>query len=346
MVFVNIFIFIMKFSKKEIINIFLILVCLNFGFLFLLVNPQKTNASSFSITGHAKIMNTGNSYLDFTDYTANVFVDDGTGILSGYAFLEDTGWAAFGTIDNALGPVSVNLTTGAVTGKAKVLNTGAYLDFTNYGSNVTVALDTGVFSGYVWSEDVGWVDFTDTGISTTPLAGISTNIVDASFVPVTSPVVNMSNTSLNFNCQNISGTLGTAGEQIYIDNRPAGVTGGWDVTLAAVNPTDVWDGTVDYDFNDPTGSGCTNGQMTVDASEATINYGQDATTDISTGLTKGSTTAFNQGTVDSITLLSGDNSSDENGDWTMQGINISQKIPAEQAVGVYSLQMVLTVTAK
>lgn len=38
------------------------------------------------------------------------------------------------------------------------------LDFTNHKSNVTVVLETGVFSGFVWSEDVGWIDFSDAGI--------------------------------------------------------------------------------------------------------------------------------------------------------------------------------------
>jgi hypothetical protein len=92
-------------------------------------------------------------------------VDSVNGNFAGYAFLEDMGWVDFGTVDNPLGPVNLNLTTGAVTGKAKALNTGAYLDFTNYNSNVTVALATGVFLGYVFSEDMGWIDFSDTGVS-------------------------------------------------------------------------------------------------------------------------------------------------------------------------------------
>lgn len=133
--------------------------------IFLLTNPGKVYATVISVTGKAKVLNTNNSYLDFTSYNSNVTVDDGNGNFSGYAFLEDFGWVAFGTTDNSLGPVNLNLTTGAVTGKAKALNTGAYLDFTNYNTNVSVALATGVFSGYVFSEDAGWISFSDTGVS-------------------------------------------------------------------------------------------------------------------------------------------------------------------------------------
>lgn len=128
-------------------------------------SPGLVLAAAVSVTGKAKVANTDNSYLDFTSYNSNATVDNITGNFSGYAFLEDVGWVAFGTTDNSLGPVNVNLTSGAVTGKAKSLNTGAYVDFTNYSSNVTANITTGVFTGYVFSEDVGWLNFSDTGVS-------------------------------------------------------------------------------------------------------------------------------------------------------------------------------------
>jgi hypothetical protein len=155
-----------------------------FSAIFLLVNPCNVYAASISVSGKAKVLNTDNGYLNFTLYNSNVKVDDGTGVFSGYAWLEDMGWVAFGTADNTDGPVTLNLTTGAVTGKAKVLNTGGFLYFTTNNSNVTVALSTGIFSGHVWSEDVGWIDFTDTGVSS------------ASFLP-TAPTTNNSNSSSN-----------------------------------------------------------------------------------------------------------------------------------------------------
>lgn len=163
-------------------RIFGLLFFLVFSTIFLLANHDNVYATSISVSGKAKVLNTNNSYLNFTLYNSNVNVDDSIGIFSGYAWLEDMGWVAFGTTDNTDGPVTLNLTSGAVTGKAKVLNTGGFLYFTTKNSNVAVALTTGVFSGYVWSEDVGWIDFTDTGVSS------------ASFLPTPTPTLTPTNT--------------------------------------------------------------------------------------------------------------------------------------------------------
>ncbi len=129
------------------------------GFYFI----KPVYAASLAIIGRA--ISTTGVYLDFANYNANVRVNWSTGDFSGYAFSEDIGWVAFGTDDNAEGPVHVNPSTGVVTGKAKAIATGAYLDFSAYNSNVTVDTSTGVLSGYVWSEDVGWLNFGDSGVS-------------------------------------------------------------------------------------------------------------------------------------------------------------------------------------
>ncbi len=141
-------------------------MCVFAGF----VHPtQVYAATSFTVTGKANSSLGGTTKsLDFTDYNSNVQINVGLGhsyTFSGYAFSEDLGWVAFGTTDNSAGPVALNTTTGAVTGKAKVLNTGAYFDFTDYNSNVTVNLSTGVFSGYVFSEDGAWFNFSSPGVS-------------------------------------------------------------------------------------------------------------------------------------------------------------------------------------
>ena len=122
-------------------------------------------AAMQSLTGQAGVMNTGGA-VHFTNYESNVSVDTQTGVMSGYAWLDDLGWVAFGSIDNDQGPVMVDLVTGALTGKAKVVNTAGYLDFTNFESNVVIDLDSGIFSGFVWSEDVGWIDFGNPGVTT------------------------------------------------------------------------------------------------------------------------------------------------------------------------------------
>ena len=59
--------------------------------------------------------------------------------------------------------------------------------------------------------------------------------------------------------------------------------------------------------------------------------------------TKGSSTAFTS-TVGSITLMSG-TSSDGDGDWSLQGVRISQTIPAQQAADTYTIPMVVSILA-
>lgn len=187
---------------------------------------------------------------------------------------------------------------------------------------------------------------------------LSVDIVNGSYVTVASPTVAMSAKTFSFSCQTggsaSTGTLGTATEQIYVVN-PDAADNGWTVSLAASAATDVWDSAgTDFDFNDPTTGGCTDGagdadalggQMTVDASGGTLAVGNCASC-VTTNISLGSSTAFNQGTTDSITLLTGATASNDIGDWTLRGVAISQTIPAEQpAANDYDINMVLSVLA-
>ncbi len=95
--------------------------------------------------------------------------------MTGYAWSTDLGWIDFGSdANNPAGPVSVDK-TGALSGKAAVLNTGGYINFdSSTGANVTVA--NGIFSGHAWSDDVGWVDFsTVTSPTYSPDLTVATN---------------------------------------------------------------------------------------------------------------------------------------------------------------------------
>lgn len=144
------------------------LLFLAFFALFLSANSGNVSATNISISGKAKVLNTNNSYLNFTLYNSNVAIDDSTGAFSGHAWMDDIGWVDFDT-------VTLNLTSGAVTGNASVLNTGDFLNFTTNNSNVTVELATGIFSGHVWSGDMGWIDFADTGVSSASFLSTSSN---------------------------------------------------------------------------------------------------------------------------------------------------------------------------
>jgi len=182
---------------------------------------------------------------------------------------------------------------------------------------------------------------------------LGVDIVDGSYNSVGSPAVAMGAVTFSFACQTGTGTFGSASEQIYVSN-PDAADNGWTVSLAASATTDVWDSAgTDYDFNDTGGSGCTDGadtdsfggQMTVDASGGTLAAGQCSTCTTS-NITKGSSNAFNEGTTDSITILTGAAGSDDIGDWTLQGVSLSQEIPAEQpAAADYDINMTLSVTA-
>lgn len=186
-----------------------------------------------------------------------------------------------------------------------------------------------------------------------------TDIRDASKVTVASPAVAFSATTFSFDClsggSRPSGTFGTGTERIYVDN-PDAADNGWTLTFAATSgASDTWDdgGSNVYDFNDPGGApaGCGDGgdtdsdigQLSVDPTTGTT------TTDCgscgTTGISLGSASAFDEGTTDSITLVTAAAGSDDIGRWYFTGFDLDQTIPAEQIPASYTLNMTLTVTA-
>jgi len=198
-------------------------------------------------------------------------------------------------------------------------------------------------------------------LTQTITAGVlSTDILDATRTPVTSPTVTMSTKAFSFDCQAginaSSGTLGTNSERVYLIN-PSGANNGWTLTMAATaGATATWSNagaTNKFDFNDPSGApaGCADGadtdtqsgQMTVDPSVGTL------TTDCSsctlTGVTKGASAAYSQGVTDSVTVLSAGATSDDVWRGYLTGGSIKQVIPGETPADAYSLNLTLTATA-
>ena len=187
---------------------------------------------------------------------------------------------------------------------------------------------------------------------------LATDILDASRVSVGSPTVAMGAKTFSFDCYSgggaSTGLLGTNTERVYVMN-PDAADNGWTLTIAATGgATTAWDAgaATDYDFNDSGGSGCTDGagdadafggQMTIDANAGTLTA--DCLTCVTTNVTKGSSTAFDQGTTDSVTILSAAAASNDIWRGYITGATVSQTIPAEQVPGSYSLGMTLTVTA-
>ena len=180
-----------------------------------------------------------------------------------------------------------------------------------------------------------------------------TDIEDASRVTVASPSVTFTAKNFSFSCLSgasaSTGTFGTNTQRIYVTN-PGGANNGWTLTLAATSgATALW-GTA-IDFNDATTAGCTDGadvdtkggQLTVDPSVGTLTA--DCGSCTTANVTKGSSTAYVQGTTDSVTLLNAALASDDVWQGYLTGAAMSQTIPAETATGSYTLNMTLTVTA-
>ena len=187
---------------------------------------------------------------------------------------------------------------------------------------------------------------------------LATDIRDASRVAVASPSVAMSAVTFPFACLTggaaPTGSFGSNTERIYVDN-PGAANNGWTLTLAATGgATVLWQNTgstQNYDYNDPTTGGCTDsadadtkaGQLTVNPSVSTLTT--DCASCVTTNITKGSSTAYEQGVTNSVTLLNAALASDDIGRWYLTGVSMSQTIPAEQPADSYSLSLTLTTTA-
>lgn len=173
---------------------------------------------------------------------------------------------------------------------------------------------------------------------------ISTDILGADdTTPVASPTVSFTALNRAFTCQTSTGTLGDTNNRLYVTNFAGGAS--WNLTIAATSgSTAKWtSGGNNYAFNDATGSGCTNGQLTVNAATGTITTNCSS---VCNGVTvsKGASTAFVSGTTDSVTLLSASSGAAWKGYLT--GVSLSQKVPAQQVAGSYTLGMTLTATAQ
>lgn len=168
---------------------------------------------------------------------------------------------------------------------------------------------------------------------------LSSAILDAGRVTVPSPSFAMTATNFSFACQTVTGTLGSASQRLYLIN-PSATSAAVNLTLAG---TGTWtNGGNTYAYNDGAGSGCTNGQLTVNANAGTLTADCVSSGCTGASVTKGSSTAMTGATP--VTLLSAPiNTPVYRGYLT--GVSLSQAIPAEKAAGTYTLQMTITATA-
>lgn len=180
---------------------------------------------------------------------------------------------------------------------------------------------------------------------------LSIDILDSTRTTVGSPSYALGASTYSFNCQTVTGSLGDNNNRVYMTN-PGADNNGFVVSLAGSATTATYvSGSDKYDYNDATAAcgdsadtDTVGGQLTIDPSAETIT--PDYTGGNTTGITKGSSTAFSEvGTVvSSITMVNAGSGSDDAGRWYFTGAGLSQTIPAQTPVGNYSLGLVLTLT--
>lgn len=184
---------------------------------------------------------------------------------------------------------------------------------------------------------------------------LSTGIFDASRNPVANPAVQMNTQTFSFDCQTSTSVnpFGTSTERIYAVN-PDAADNGWTLTVAAASTSALWSNTgatQTYDFNDATGSGCTDGpdsgdsaggQLTLNPQFAGSAITADCTGCNTTGLTRGSSAGFTDA-IPNITLINAAAGSQDIWRGYLTGVGVSQQIPAQQAADTYTLNLIVTI---
>ncbi len=189
----------------------------------------------------------------------------------------------------------------------------------------------------------------------TAVGELRLDIVDGTGSSVASPSFALAAATLQTTCQASSGTLGTSSQKLRITNTTT--TAIWTVSIAPTAGAGAsWnrsDSGAQYDFNDSAGSpaGCASGtdgdglagQLTVSPGVQTVTPQSGCT---AMGINAGSSSGFDQDTVDAISLMSSSGSTPLNCYWDVTGIGLVQQIPAAQPAGMYGISMTLTVVAQ
>lgn len=180
----------------------------------------------------------------------------------------------------------------------------------------------------------------DTDLTQEIQAGTLTyDIVDATGTAIANPTLAFPSTTFSFSCQTKAQTFGTASQKIKVSNP---VLSGVKVDINATDPVaGKWaDNTKSYKYNDPAGTtaGCTAGQMTVSGGTFTKTAGaNDPTYTMPVGAFVYDT---GNSTTPAVTLMNNTSTTAWEGELT--GYSFSQKIPAEQADGNYTINMTLS----
>lgn len=184
---------------------------------------------------------------------------------------------------------------------------------------------------------------------------LAVTVVDDDFNPITEPEVAFPEASYApTECRELIANLASPDQQIYVRNFDA-ADNGWTVTISAESPTVTWtSGEYAFDFNDPTGDGCTDGDDDDTLAGSMKIYTQSDSLD--SGLCPLCSSNFvnrvpdgvfdEENDINSVTLVYATSDSDNRGDWTLSDIIVRQTIPASQpASGDYDIPLLLSITA-
>lgn len=196
--------------------------------------------------------------------------------------------------------------------------------------------------------NAGLASAADTTDLSQSISGVlDVKIVDGSGDEVASPDVAFAGKNFSAIYQTSAAVLGTSSERMRITN-PRGAVATWALSLAATSgATAAWsNGENTYDYNDATAlavdgadSDSIGGQLSIDPSAGSLaGVGTTATSNVSLG----SASAFAEGSVNSIDILSASAGAQKPGVWDLTNVGLSQTIPAMQATGSYVFNMTLT----
>jgi hypothetical protein len=222
-------------KKSRLLIAFLILFLIAFSIYFYL-SPSTAQATNANFSGYAWSPNTG--WLNFS----GVKYDISTGDVSGYAWSSNTGWVQFGGLSGfptGSGTVStnanVNLTTGKMTGWAKVLSLpnpkdtestewadgwislGGTLPAYTVGFNTTTGVANA--NSYAWGSNVlGWINFSNVKMDVSPSPSVLLNANPVNIVSGTSSALSWSGNNLTTSS---TGCVASGGTSLWVGNQPS-----------------------------------------------------------------------------------------------------------------------------
>ena len=223
------------------------------------------------------------------------------------------------------------------TGSGYSLQTNTAVEISAHAEQFDNDVGTGAFyfKAFLASSGTQKVELDQIVLTYDQEGSLSIDIVDSSGSSITNPNINLGAIGFKFITQTSTGTLGTSNQKIRLSNQRN--TASWTVSIATVSGASaVWtsSGNSTLDFNDASGTG----QLTINPSTGTITRGDGGSV---SGTALGTSTAFQQGVTDSITLYSSTTATTWQS-YDLTGAQLSQFVPARQEAGDYSLSLILT----